>query len=564
MPESASRSIGVEFTETMRGFISTQFKDDYERSYKQGKKDDTPFEFTLTVVADDVDRMIEDPAHEARMHGTVSAPNLSDQPLTVDRGRFRLFVEDPERVQTRKMTYQVPMRTADGTAYYMEGFKLVHDDFGPDLWSDTTTLYVTVWEGDDDQGELVGRGIVKIELADFRRQLASMRAVGAANKLEELKALARFGSFFTGVLNEVYGGIFARSRLTGLIGAPRERRPLRCGEGTVHDFTTDDGVGLRLTRFEGGARGPVILVPGFGTSALAFTIDTTETNLPEYLWEAGYDVWVLDYRASPALPSGATQFTLDDVARYDHPAAVRTVREISGAESVQMMAHCVGSLTFLMSMALGLEGVRSAVSSQLTLHPRGPVLNEVKAGLYLASFLTVIGVDTLTSDYDPDSWTDQLYEKVLRLYPTQERCNNPICHRILFMYGEVYDHDQLNTATHDAMHEMFGVANMETFRQITLMLREDHAVAADGSEAYLPNASRIDIPITFIHGENNRLFLPEGSRKTYEFLCETNGSELYSRRVIPDYAHMDCFIGQNAARDVYPIVLEELDKFNPA
>src|SRR6476659_1033872 len=95
---------------------------------------------------------------------------------------------------------------------------------------------------------------------------------------------------------------------------PRERRPLRCGEPTVYEFPTEDGVTLRLGRFHGGSKGPVILSPGFGTSSISFTIDTVDTNLPEYLFEHGYDVWVLDYRASPLLPSSDTQFTLDDIA----------------------------------------------------------------------------------------------------------------------------------------------------------------------------------------------------------------------------------------------------------
>ena len=114
-------------------------------------------------------------------------------------------------------------------------------------------------------------------------------------------------------------------------GPQRERRPLRCGEPTIHEFPTDDGVTLRLSRFRGGSKGPVILSPGFGTSSISFTIDTVATNFPEYLYEHGYDVWVLDYRASPLLPSSATQFTLDDVARYDYPAVVDTVRAESGA-----------------------------------------------------------------------------------------------------------------------------------------------------------------------------------------------------------------------------------------
>src|SRR3954452_6070911 len=57
--------------------------------------------------------------------------------------------------------------------------------------------------------------------------------------------------------------------------ADRERRPLRCGEPALHRSTTEDGVGVTLSRFQGGTKGPVILTPGFGTSSLAYTLDTT-------------------------------------------------------------------------------------------------------------------------------------------------------------------------------------------------------------------------------------------------------------------------------------------------
>jgi cholesterol oxidase len=84
-----------------------------------------------------------------------------------------------------------------------------------------------------------------------------------------------------------------------------------------------------------------------------------------------------------------------------------------------------------------------------------------------------------------------------------------------------------------------------------------------GEVVYLSHADRLKLPIAFIHGEKNRLFLPEGSARTYEFLREKNGPEYYTRHVFKDYAHMDCFIGKNAARDVYPVVTAELDRHNP-
>lgn len=344
----------------------------------------------------------------------------------------------------------------------------------------------------------------------------------------------------------------------------RERRPLRCGDPDIHEFDTDDGVRLRLSRYRGGAKGPVILAPGFGTSALAYTLDTTATNYPEYLYEHGYDVWVLDYRASPALPSGSTQFSLDDIATYDYPAAVAKVRSITGADSVQIMAHCVGSLTMLMALSLGLTGVRSAVASQLTLHPRAGKLNELRAGLYAADVFDALGLEMLTTEFEDDpSWLERLYDTALAIYPSgEEPCDRAFCRRVMFMYGEVYDHDHLNEATHDHLAEAFGPANMTTMKQISQMLRDDHAKSDDRTYDYLDGTAGLGIPIAFIHGENNRLFLPEGSELTYEFLREHNDPTLYTRHVIPGYSHMDCFIGKDAARDVYPLVTAQLDLHN--
>lgn len=563
MTEETAQGPGIEFTETMRGFLSRGITDDYQHGFQRGKEEGSGFEFTVTVTVDDVDRMIEDPRHTARLTGTVRAPAVSADALTVTEGSFHLLVRDPETPLTRKMIYRMRLSSSEGAPYYVEGFKLIHDDKGPDIWSDTTTLYVDLHEGGDTAGPLVGKGMVHIHLNDFRRQLLGMRAINTSSRLDGIRALARFGRFFTGALSEIFGGPLSPVDAT-YDAPPREHRPLRLPEPEIFLFDTEDGVRLRLTRYQGGRKGPVILTPGFGTSVLAFTIDTTEMNFPEYLVERGYDVWLMDYRASPALPSASTQFTLDDIATQDYPAGVQTVREISGADTVQVVAHCVGSATFLMFLAAGLEGVRSGVASQVTLHPRVGPLNRARSGMRLGSILTTLGVDTLTTDMteQPD-WAEKLYDRALRLYPAgKERCNSPVCRRILFMYGEVYDHDQLNDATHAAMHEMFGVANLSTLNHISTALNRGRIVSADGEDAYLPHLDRMRVPLAFIHGERNRLFLPEGSELTYRALCETNGPENYVRHVIPGYAHMDCFIGKNAARDVYPLVTAELDKHN--
>ena len=44
-----------------------------------------------------------------------------------------------------------------------------------------------------------------------------------------------------------------------------------------------------------------------------------------------------------------------------------------------------------------------------------------------------------------------------------------------------------------------------------------------------------------------------------ETLARWQGEDLYARHVIPNYGHIDCIFGKNAAADVYPHVLRHLE-----
>jgi cholesterol oxidase len=180
----------------------------------------------------------------------------------------------------------------------------------------------------------------------------------------------------------------------------------------------------------------------------------------------------------------------------------------------------------------------------------------------MPSALAALGVDSLTAYADShEKWFSRLYDEALKLYPTQagEHCNDAVCHRISFMYALLYEHEQLNEATHTALHEMFGIGNMRAFEQLATMVRKGQVVSFKGEDVYLPHLDRLAIPISFIHGAQNACFLPESTRKTFDLLCQTNGANLYSRSVIPGYGHIDCIFGKNAAVDVYPFILHHLE-----
>jgi cholesterol oxidase len=208
------------------------------------------------------------------------------------------------------------------------------------------------------------------------------------------------------------------------------------------------------------------------------------------------------------------------------------------------------------------QGVRSVVCSQIATHFVVPTMTKIKTGLHLPSFLDALGVKSLTAYVDSHAdWRERLYDEALKLYPLalKEECDNPVCHRISFMYAPLYRHEQLNQLTHDNLHELFGVANIRSFEHIALLARTGHLVDFSGAEVYLPHLDRLAIPIAFLHGAENQCFLPESTEITYNLLRQANDAKLYSRHVIPGYGHIDCIYGKNAVNDVFPLMLSHLE-----
>jgi cholesterol oxidase len=201
------KDIGIQFTESMKGFV-TEADDalSFDEAYKNGKNRNNHFEFVLTIISDNVENMLNDEQHEAKMAGSVLSKSLSPEPLTATEGVFNLFVKDNKDDKVSKMKYIMKMTSEEGKQFYFEGFKLIHDDPGFDLWEDTTTLFITIFEGNKNTCPIVAKGILKIEPADLKKQMVSMKVTSASSLQEELKWQAKFGKFFSGNIFDIYSG----------------------------------------------------------------------------------------------------------------------------------------------------------------------------------------------------------------------------------------------------------------------------------------------------------------------------------------------------------------------
>jgi cholesterol oxidase len=201
--ERKDRVPGIQFTERMTGYFAMG-TDSYEEGYEKGLSDNSELSFVLTVRSDNIEHMLEDPNHPAELMGSVQAPALSEDDLTVIDGLFNLFTEDPEDDDIRYMRYNMKLKSEEGESYYFEGHKVIHDDPGFDLWADTTTLFVTLHSGDNTDAPVLGKGILKIKPDDFRKQIGTVRVTGTEKNVEQLKYKAKFLKFFSENIVDVY------------------------------------------------------------------------------------------------------------------------------------------------------------------------------------------------------------------------------------------------------------------------------------------------------------------------------------------------------------------------
>ncbi|MFM0266869.1 alpha/beta fold hydrolase [Paraburkholderia sediminicola] len=555
------QKIGLRFTETMIGTYTPAVA---------GEAATSPIEFTLTVQSDDLADMLSNPQHLAHTTGTLTCPALSTQPMTITDGAFNLFVVNESDVDERNMNYRMTLNSTEGKTYYLSGQKIITRTSPINLWDQTNTLYAELRESAQADAPAIGKATLIITPENFLKQQRTLEVTNAPDLITRLEWTLKFGKFFAGVLFTEYGGVAAPLQFYDPKAEPRLKRALRAPVPQVVFFDTADGTTLRLTRYAGPPDKllrPVLLIHGSGVSSRIYSTDLIGTNLVEYLCAAGYDVWLVDLRVSIEMPSVLVPTNVDKVAREDIPAAVAKVRALTNVPDIQVLGHCMGGLALTMSLLYGLKGVRSAVISQVSAHPVPGTLEKIKCGLHVPDIMEHLGVLDLTAFTEHRSWPQNLLDEALRLYPLihKQGCGSPICHRATFLYGLLYEHEQLNETLHSNLQELLGVHDVSVFKHLAAMVRAGKVVDAEGRDVYLSGADGMKgldglrLPIGFIHGEKNETYLPKSTLLTYDMLVEHWPEQPYERHLIPGYGHIDCILGKNAAVDVYPVIARYLN-----
>lgn len=315
-------------------------------------------------------------------------------------------------------------------------------------------------------------------------------------------------------------------------------------------------------------RGPVLLVPGTATRGLVFC-PPNQPTVVDALLAAGYDVWIHEWRGCLDIEES---FSLDQVALYDHPAAIQTVCAATGVAEIKALTHCLGSATMCMAAVAGLiPQVRTLISNAVTLHPIVPWRTRVKT--LLARRLVASITDTVDPRWGPENPAPHYALRALTnlVHSFARTCDNPVCQLVNFYDGMaqprqhvLWRHQLLSPEVHTWVLKQFGRFSMRVFLQLQRSWRAGHMVRVEDSLANnLPEDYIADITglakmrVAFFAGSNNSCFLPMSQHQTYTTLREWGGSCSYYE--VPNYSHLDMFIGRQACRDVFPLMLDELE-----
>jgi hypothetical protein len=333
----------------------------------------------------------------------------------------------------------------------------------------------------------------------------------------------------------------------------------------VIPFTADDGMALNFHRVRGPSepsRGPVILVHGAGVRGDIFRAPEP-VNIVNALVADGWDVWLENWRASIEVPPN--HWDLDQAAVFDHPAAVRHILAATGAKSLKALIHCQGSSSFAYSAVSGLlPEVDTIVSNAMSLHPIVPNWSKFKLNHVVPRLTAALPfVDPHWGAKPPRRWLERALVRLVAL--THLECRNDVCKLVSFIYGSghpaLWRHENLSAATHEWLKNEFGPVPLTFFEHMAKCVRMGKLMPLGKVEGLPPDPlggpPATNARFVLLAGKLNRCFLPESQHKTFSYL-DFYQPGYHRVRDLPGYGHLDVFMGRYAARDTFPLILEEL------
>lgn len=316
--------------------------------------------------------------------------------------------------------------------------------------------------------------------------------------------------------------------------------------------TTEDGWRIGISRYRPVDRKyaePLLLVHGIASNRLSFDL-TDRLSLAMSLARAGFDVWVVDLRGRgdsvrPKLFSGLRyDWSFDEYAEKDLPAAVKEVLRATGAARVHLVGFSIGALACYAYLS---DTKRAGTKRDL-------------------------GVGSLVSLAGPTSF--KRLEKFLsaRLIRSLRWMRHRWMMRVLAP-GSGYLHPSplqliYNPENTDGLTQRRAMVNaVANFARNELLqyadwIRGDVFRSIDQRRDYRAELGRIEVPALFVAGARDPFAAPDAVKETFDACTGIKEKEFRicsrAQGMKANYGHFDLLLGRDAPDEVYPMVAEFL------
>lgn len=314
----------------------------------------------------------------------------------------------------------------------------------------------------------------------------------------------------------------------------------------VHWARTEDGWRLALHRVKPATRRyrePLILCHGLGANR--YNLDWPGQSLARYFAERGFDVFVPETRGAglserPRL-FGAKRwdFTFDHLARYDVPAIIDRVREITGEARVLWLGHSMGGMIAYAHLGMTPDSpIRAAavLGSPAAFESLGWA-RRISFLARVFPFLRVLHQNAFASLIAP--LTQRLRPNAPHLMANAANMDPLLSRRL--------------------MVNLISDVSWPLMRHAALWVDSGQLLSADGTRDYLEGLRTVTTPMLITVGSADLISPLPSVKAAYDALkSEDKRFVCFDREhgFRDDYGHGDLVFGRNAPVDVFP-VLEE-------
>lgn len=361
-------------------------------------------------------------------------------------------------------------------------------------------------------------------------------------------------------------------------------------------------------------RPTIMFTHGLAHGTRLFWTSDTRENYLQFFLKAGFDVWLLDHRASANYRRRVdNDHTVDDLAE-DVSWAVEKIFSITNANikpgetkrRVHVLAHCVGAAaTSLAAFKGDLQQQNDQEQSMLasfSLHAVTPWLfgsAENRARQNIWWFIENSGaVKELDSTMHKDAGAaDIVFDRIAHsLMSDDDRRQWKIRDnwksvkakgytrgtytRYRFFYGPEFNFHNVSRNLKNRFHYHAGITPINSVKQMFLSVVGKRFVNPEAESTYLTEDNLDNFwkfPTLFYHGHDNKVFDIESSRlSAYSLarfrknkalgktdIAEEISVEEYNQygvklKTLKDYGHMDMIFGEQATNDIGPDILNFL------